>query len=77
LIADVLKSGGEVDSAGRAPIVLYDALEFYLLLIVGGLGNSNEIKKGQNARNGHEDQKQRDPEYLSHLSLLKSPTRKA
>jgi hypothetical protein len=70
LITNVLKSRGEIDTTGRTPIMLYNALELYFFLIFGGLGNSNKMKKRQNAPSGYNDQKQCDPEHLSHVSLL-------
>jgi len=69
LITNVLKSRGEIDTTGGTPIMLYNALELYFSLIFDALGNSNKIKKRQDARYGYEDQKQRYPEHLSHLSL--------
>jgi len=56
-ITDILESRGEVDTTGGTPIMLYNALELYFFLIFDGLGNSNKIKKCQDARNGYEDQK--------------------
>jgi hypothetical protein len=49
LITDILKSRGEIDTTGRTPIMLYDALKLYFSLIFGGLCNSNIIKKRQDA----------------------------
>jgi hypothetical protein len=69
LITDVLEPRSEVDTTGGTPIMLYNALELYFFLIVGGLYNSNKIKKRQDAPNGYYDQKHCDPERLSHLSL--------
>jgi hypothetical protein len=70
LITNVLKTRSEIDTTGGTPIMLYNALELYFFLIVSGLCNSNIIKKCQDAPNGYHDQKDSDPERLSHLSLL-------
>src|SRR5438477_7610736 len=70
LITNVLKTRSEIDTTGGTPIMLYNALELYFSLIVSGLYNSNIIEKCQDAPNGYHDQKDSDPERLSHLCLL-------